>query len=52
MIIGVFLAGIALVVLLRWWTNYRFTRDVYTADSAPERPVAIVFGAGVWPGGS
>lgn len=50
-IIGVFLAGIALVVLLRWWTNYRFTRDVYTADSAPERPVAIVFGAGVWPGG-
>jgi len=51
LIIGAFLVGIALVVLLRWWTNYRFGRDVYTLDSAPARPVAIVFGAGVWPGG-
>ena len=40
-----------LVVLLRWWTNYRYSRDVYTVEDAPTRPVAIVFGAGVWPGG-
>jgi len=50
-IMGVLLASIAVVVLLRWWTNYRFGREVYSIDSAPERPVAIVFGAGVWPGG-
>ena len=50
-IMGVLLASIAVVVLLRWWTNYRFGREVYSINSAPERPVAIVFGAGVWPGG-
>lgn len=45
------LLGVAFVVLLRWWTDYRFSGDVYDAESVPARPVAIVFGAGVWPGG-
>jgi SanA protein len=45
------LLGLLLVVLLRWWTNYRYSREVYSLEVVPARPVAIVFGAGVYPNG-
>ncbi len=57
--LGLFLAGLAtaalicafLVVLLRWWTNQHYGKAIYTIETAPSRPIAIVFGAGVWPDG-
>jgi len=47
----VLLCGVVLAVLLRWWTNHRYSRDVYTLETVPPKPVAIVFGAGVYPDG-
>ena len=38
-------------VILRWWTDRAYASDIYTVDAAPLQPVAIVFGAGVWPSG-
>jgi len=37
---------------LRWWTDRRASGLIYALESVPERPVAIVFGAGVWPDGT
>ena len=45
------LLGVALVVLLRWWTNYRFAETCIVRMASPPVRLAIVFGAGVWPGG-
>jgi SanA protein len=42
---------IALPLALRWWTDLRYQGAIYTPAQAPTRRVAIVFGAGVWPGG-
>ncbi len=43
--------GLAFLVALRWWTDYRGKRLIYTIESVPPQQVAIVFGAGVWPDG-
>ncbi len=49
------LLGVGLIVagpfMLRWWTNQRYGRLIYPLEEVPERRVAIVFGAAVWPGG-
>ncbi|MGI6368365.1 MAG: SanA/YdcF family protein [Anaerolineae bacterium] len=45
------LGGVGLIVVLRGWTNYRSAADTFTVDTVPVRGVAVVFGAGVWPGG-
>lgn len=45
------LALIGSVVLLRWWTDYRYKKRTYTLQTVPPRRVAIVFGAGIWPDG-
>lgn len=42
---GAFLATVP--VLLRWWTDHRYKNYIYTVEDAPDRDVAIVFGAGV-----
>ncbi|MCD6520330.1 MAG: YdcF family protein [Anaerolineae bacterium] len=42
---------IAIPLALRWWTDHRYKRRIYTVETAPPRRVAIVFGAGVWPDG-
>lgn len=39
------------VVALRAWTDWRYSRDTYAPAEVPPRPVAIVFGAGVYPDG-
>jgi SanA protein len=39
------------VLGLRWWTDHRYASRVYPLDEAPAAPVAVVFGAGVWPDG-
>ena len=53
-LLGLAAFGLLLVILaatLRWWTDRRYGPLIYTPGSAPPRRVAIVFGAGVWPGG-
>ena len=44
--------AIAIPITLRWWTDARYRERIYTTEDAPQRPVAIVFGAGVWPDGT
>lgn len=39
------------VVALRWWTDFHYKKAIYPLEDVPRRPVAIVFGAGVWPDG-
>ena len=48
-VLGVF--SLAVPVLLRWWTDIRYVRRTYAAESVPFRRAAIVFGAGYWPDG-
>jgi len=43
--------ALAFLVALRWWTDHRYKRLIYTTESVPPQQVAIVFGAGVWPDG-
>lgn len=46
--------GVALATpfVLRGWTDWRYGRLIFRqAEETPTRPVAIVFGALVWPGG-
>lgn len=43
--LGAAVAG--LLVLPRWLLTRRFARDIVSATTAPPRPVAIVFGAGL-----
>lgn len=51
-IVGALLVAGALFVLgLRAWTDWRYSRDTYAPADVPARPVAIVFGAGVYPDG-
>jgi len=38
-------------LILRWWTDARYKNRIYTVESVPSLPAAIVFGAGVWPSG-
>jgi len=42
---------VAAVVALRWWTDHHYKSRIYTLETVPSQPVAIVFGAGVWPDG-
>ena len=42
---------LSIPLVLRWWTDLRYRTSIYAVDSVPPRSVAIVFGAGVWPGG-
>lgn len=51
LLIGLALGLIAGIVALRWWTDHRYKGRIYTPETVPPRPVAIVFGAGVWPDG-
>lgn len=39
------------IVGLRWWTDRHYRAHIYDVDAAPQRSVAIVFGAGYWPSG-
>jgi SanA protein len=51
---GTSLAAILLLSGLgatRWWTDRETRGRIYALDAVPARPVAIVFGAGVWPDG-
>ncbi len=48
---SVLVAGVLFVVGLRAWTDWRYTRDTWAPADVPARPVAIVFGAGVYPDG-
>lgn len=41
------LLSILLLVLPRWWAEWRFAGDILTVDSAPLASAAIVFGAGL-----
>ena len=58
--IGVVLAIVLVVALfggliiagMRWWTNEHYGAMIYDIDDVPESPVAIVFGAGVYPDGT
>lgn len=45
------LAVVALPLILRAWTDWRYKHLTYMVETAPPRSVAIVFGAGVWPDG-
>lgn len=47
------MAGLALVLGLRWWVERRYAARTYeNLEAAPPRPVALVLGAGLWPDGS
>lgn len=50
---GVLIAGVAAgcAVLIWGWIQWRYDRLVVELPDAPARPVAIVFGAGIRPGG-
>ena len=50
-VLGILFLSIALPLGLRWWTDYRYQGVIYAPETAPMRRVAVVFGAGVWPGG-
>ncbi|MBN1487607.1 MAG: YdcF family protein [Anaerolineae bacterium] len=50
----VILLGLALVAWTLWSMTGRYAGLIYTPgdlDQVPERPVAVVFGAGYWPNG-
>jgi SanA protein len=44
----VLLLGLLMLIVPRLMTALNAINRLYTVDSAPERPVAIVFGAGLW----
>lgn len=48
-----FLSGLACFspFILRFYTDWRFGQDIYTVESAPAKPVALVFGAQVYRSG-
>jgi len=48
---AILIGGVAGVLGLRAWTDWRYRRDTYALADVPPRPVAIVFGAGVYPDG-
>jgi SanA protein len=51
--LGCGIAAIVLLVGLRLWMEQRVRDRVYTrVEDVPQRPVAIVLGAGLWPDGS
>jgi len=50
-LVGLGLVVAILVLGLRWWTDHHYASRIYDLESAPERRVAIVFGAGYWPSG-
>ena len=45
------LAAVGFPLGLRAWTDWRYRPRTYTVADVPARPVALVFGAGVYPGG-
>lgn len=49
--VGLSVAALVFLVGLRWWTDRHYSGHIYDLESAPPRSVAIVFGAGYWPGG-
>lgn len=56
LLIGKAVAGLVVLVVILTWLAYldvslRYRHAIVTPDKAPARPVAIVFGAGVYPGG-
>jgi len=48
---GLAILAVALLGGLRWWTDRTYASRIHTPDAAPAAPVAVVFGAGVWPNG-
>jgi SanA protein len=46
------LVAVGLILGLRAWTDWRYRARTYALADVPPRPVALVFGAGVWPDGS
>ena len=48
-----FLVIIIIAIPIPWLYNQiRFSTRIYTAEAAPQRPVALVLGAGVWANGT
>ena len=55
MLLAVFLIGLSIITWTGWTLTGRYARAIYVPvqlDDVPERPVAIVFGAGYWPSGA
>lgn len=50
-LVGFGLLLVAFVVGLRWWTDHHYSGRIYAVADVPPKSVAIVFGAGYWPGG-
>ncbi len=46
------LSSLLLPLALRWWMAWRVRGDIVSLEDAPRRPVAVVFGAGLWRDGS
>jgi SanA protein len=47
------IAAIGLILGLRFWVERRYESRIYeTVEQVPQRPVALVLGAGLWPDGS
>ncbi len=51
-VLAVALLGVLIIAGMRWWTNEHYGAMIYDIDDVPESPVAIVFGAGVYPDGT
>jgi vancomycin permeability regulator SanA len=53
-LLALLLAAVAFLVLFPLWTlTGRYEKSIYSAaDQVPQRPVAVVFGAGYWPDGT
>jgi SanA protein len=50
-LLGLAVLCVAVPFALRAWTDLRYKGRIYTVETVPPRRVAVVFGAGVWPGG-
>jgi SanA protein len=48
---AVLFVAVGLVLGLRAWTDWRYRARTFALADVPTRPVALVFGAGVWPDG-
>jgi len=55
LLLAIFTLGLSAVAGTVWTLTGRYLDDIYTSaqfDKVPERPVAVVFGAGYWPSGA
>ncbi|MFW6115814.1 MAG: SanA/YdcF family protein [Chloroflexota bacterium] len=53
LVLATAVAGVGAVLGLRWWMEQRYHEQTYDGvEAVPERPVALVLGAGLWTDGS